>query len=92
MLFVANAVSHFKPYYIMIAQEEIEQIISKLESLEDEKISIVKNIADTLSEAKIRGYDIKILRQLLRLRKLDEDERIRQEEELETYKAALGMK
>ena len=76
----------------MITKEEIEQIISKLERLEKEKADVVQNITDTLAEAKIKGYDVKILKQLLKLRKIDEEERIQQEEELETYKAALGMK
>jgi len=76
----------------MIAKEEIEQIIGKVERLEEEKANISQSITDTLIEAKMRGYDVKILRQLLKLRKMDEEERIQQEEELETYKAALGMK
>jgi uncharacterized protein (UPF0335 family) len=76
----------------MIAKEEIEQIISRLEKLEEEKADVAQNITDTLAEAKIKGYDVKILKQLLKLRKIDEEERIQQEEELETYKAALGMK
>jgi uncharacterized protein (UPF0335 family) len=76
----------------MIAKEEIEQIISRLEKLEEEKADIAQNIIDTLAEAKIKGYDVKILKQLLKLRKIDEEKRIQQEEELETYKAALGMK
>ena len=76
----------------MIAKEEIEQIISRLEKLEEEKADVAQNITDTLVEAKIKGYDVKILKQLLKLRKIDEEERIQQEEELETYKAALGMK
>lgn len=76
----------------MIAKEEIEQIISRLEKLEEEKADVAQNITDTLAEAKIKGYDVKILKQLLKLRKIDEEERILQEEELETYKAALGMK
>ena len=76
----------------MIAKEEIEQIISRLEKLEEEKADVAQNITDTLAEAKIKGYDVKILKQLLKLRKIDEEERIQQEEALETYKAALGMK
>ena len=76
----------------MIAKEEIEQIISSLEKLEEEKADVAQNITDILAEAKIKGYDVKILKQLLKLRKIDEEERIQQEEELETYKAVLGMK
>lgn len=76
----------------MIAKEEIKQIISRLEKLEEEKVDVAQNITDTLAEAKMKGYDVKILKQLLKLRKIDEEERIQQEEELETYKAAIGMK
>ena len=76
----------------MIAKEEIEQIISRLEKLEEEKADVARNITDTLAEAKMKGYDVKILKQLLKLRKIDEEERIQQEEELETYKAVLRMK
>ena len=76
----------------MIAKEEIEQIIFRLEKLEEEKANVAQNITDIFAEAKMKGYDIKILKQLLKLRKIDEEERIQQEEELEIYKAALGMK
>ena len=76
----------------MIAKKEIEQIISRLEKLEEEKANIAQSMADIFAEAKIKGYDIKVLRQLLKLRKIDEMKRIQQEEELEIYKAALGMK
>ena len=76
----------------MIAKEEIEQIISRLEKLEEEKADVAQNIINTLAEAEMKGYNVKILKQLLKLRKIDEEERIQKEEELETYKAALGMK
>jgi len=76
----------------MITKEEIEQLISRLEKLEEEKSDVAQSITDTFAEAKIKGYDVKILKQLLKLRKLDEEKRIQQEEELETYKAALGMR
>ena len=66
--------------------------ITKLENLEEERANIAQNVTDTLSEAKIKGYDIKILKQILKLRKMDDDDRMRQEEELESYKATIGMK
>ena len=62
------------------------------ENLEEERANIAQNVTDTLSEAKIKGYDIKILKQILKLRKMDDDDRMRQEEELESYKATIGMK
>ncbi|WPX97111.1 MULTISPECIES: GapR family DNA-binding domain-containing protein [Candidatus Bandiella] len=76
----------------MTNKEELLQIITKLEKLEEEKEAVSQVITDTLAEAKIKGYDIKILKQVLKLRKMDNDERLRQEEELETYKATIGMK
>lgn len=75
----------------MIAQEEIKQIIFQLEKLEQDKANIVQTISDAFAEARVKGYDVKILRQLLKLRKIDSNERIRQKEELEIYKAAIGI-
>ena len=76
----------------MTNKEELLQIITKLEKLEEEKIAVSQEITDSLAEAKIKGYDIKILKQVLKLRKMDDDDRLRQEEELETYKTTIGMK
>ena len=76
----------------MTNKEELLQIITKLENIEEERANVAQNVTDTLSEAKIKGYDIKILKQILKLRKMDDDDRIRQEEELESYKATIGMK
>ena len=75
----------------MTNKEELLQIITKLEKLDEEKAAVSQEITDTLAEAKIKGYDAKILKQVLKLRKMDDDDRIRQEEELETYKATIGM-
>ena len=76
----------------MTNKEELLQIITKLERLEEERAAVSQDITDILADSKIKGYDIKILKQILKLRKMDDDERIRQEEELETYKSTIGMK
>ena len=76
----------------MTNKEELLKIIIKLENLEEERADVAQNVTDTLSEAKIKGYDTKILKQILKLRKMDNDERMRQEEELETYKTTIEMK
>lgn len=73
------------------SQKDIIEVVDKLEKLEEEKNTITQNIMEVLSDAKIKGYSTKILRQLIKLRKMDHNERIRQEEELESYKAAIGM-
>ena len=71
----------------MTNKEELLQIITKLENLEEEKAAVAQNITETLIEAKMKGYDTKILK----LRKMDDGDRIRQEEELEIYKSTIGM-
>ena len=76
----------------MTNKEELLQIITRLERLEEGRAAVSQDITDILADSKIKGYDIKILKQILRLRKMDDDERIRQEEELETYKSTIGMK
>ena len=76
----------------MTNKEELLQIITKLERLDEEKAVVSQDITDTLAESKVKGYDIKILKQILKLRKMDDDERIRQEEELEIYKSIIGIK
>ena len=76
----------------MTNKEELLQIITRIERLEEEKAAVAQDITDILADSKIKGYDIKILKQIMRLRKMDDDERIRQEEELETYKSTIGMK
>ena len=75
----------------MTNKGELLQIITKLENLEEERAAVAQNVTDTLAESKMKGYDIKILKQIIKLRKMDDDDRIRQEEELETYKATIGM-
>lgn len=75
----------------MTNKEELLQIITRLENLDKERVAVAHNIADTLLEAKMKGYDIKILKQIIKLRKMDDKDRIRQEAELETYKATIGM-
>ena len=76
----------------MIIKDELLQIITRIEKLEEEKSNISQDITDIFAEAKMKGYDVKILKQLLKLRKMDDNERQRQEEELETYMATIGMK
>lgn len=68
-----------------------EELFTKLERLEEEKVDILQEVSETLASARSRGYDIKILRQILKLRKMDDEDRIKQEKELDAYKAIIGM-
>ena len=66
-------------------------LIERVERLEEEKKGIADDIRDTYAEAKAVGYDAKIMRQIVRLRKMNKDDRAEMEMLLDTYKAALGL-
>jgi uncharacterized protein (UPF0335 family) len=74
-----------------IAGERLRQFIERIERLEEEKKGIQDDIKDIYAEAKGTGYDPKIIRRIVSLRKKDKEERQEEEELLELYKAALGM-
>ena len=63
----------------------------RLERLEEEKAALSEDIKEVYSEAKSGGFDIKIMRQIVRLRKMNTADRREQEELLDLYKNALGM-
>ena len=69
----------------------LKSFIEKIERLEDEKYNIIADIKEVFSEAKSAGYDPKIMRKILSIRKIDTDERLEQEALLDTYKNALGI-
>jgi uncharacterized protein (UPF0335 family) len=66
-------------------------LIERIERLEEEKKGIADDIRDVYAEAKAVGYDAKIMRQIVRLRKMSVDDRNEMEMILDTYKAALGL-
>jgi uncharacterized protein (UPF0335 family) len=73
------------------AKDQLKAFVERIERLEEEKKALSDDIRDVYSEAKGNGYDVKALRQVVRLRKQDKDERAEQEAILETYLQALGM-
>lgn len=75
----------------MIDELNLKQYIERIERLEEEKSSISNDISDVYAEAKGNGFDIKIMRQIVRLRKLDKSEMEEQETLIDIYKKALGM-
>ncbi|MFC4235995.1 DUF2312 domain-containing protein [Thalassospira xianhensis] len=74
-----------------IAADQLVSYIERIERLEEEKANLMGDIKEVYGEAKALGYDVKILRQIVRLRKMEDHERTEQEEILEVYKRALGM-
>ena len=73
------------------AKEQLKALVERVERLEEEKKAIADDIRDVYGEAKANGYDIKALRTVEKLRKIDINERKEQEAVLETYMHALGM-
>ena len=74
-----------------ISGDYLKQYIERIERLEEEKSGIASDISDVYSEAKGNGFDVKIIRQIVRLRKLDKSELEEQETLLDLYKHAIGM-
>ena len=74
-----------------IARERLKSFIERIENLEEERSALTADIREIYSEAKGIGLDVKTLRQVVRLRKLDSSDRQQQEELLDLYKNALGM-
>ena len=73
------------------AKEQLKAFVERIERLEEEKKATSDDIRDVYAEAKGTGCDVKALRTIVRLRKLDTDERREQQEVLDTYLHALGM-
>ena len=74
-----------------VSAEQLKLFIERIETLEEEKKSTADDIRDVYSEAKSNGYDVKTMRAIVRLRRLDKNDRAEQEALLETYKTALGL-
>lgn len=71
--------------------DRLRLLIERIEHLEEEKKGISDDIRDVYSEAKAVGYDVKVLRQVIRLRKMKPDDRREMEAVLDAYMAALGL-
>lgn len=79
------------PGHNSVFDDRLRLLMERIERLEEEKKGLADDIRDVFSEAKAVGYDAKIMRQVLRLRKMKPDDRSEMEMLLETYKSALGM-
>lgn len=74
------------------AAEQLRLLIERIERLEEEKRGISDDIKDVYGEAKATGYDVKTMRNVVRLRRMEQRHREEAEAILETYLTALGMK
>jgi uncharacterized protein (UPF0335 family) len=74
-----------------IAADRLKSFIERIERLEEEKKAIAGDIKEVFAEAKSSGFDTKIIRQIVRLRKMEAHDREEQEQLLDLYKQAIGM-
>ncbi|MFY0679504.1 MAG: DUF2312 domain-containing protein [Thalassovita sp.] len=74
-----------------VTADELRQFVERYERLEMEKKDIAEQQKEVMAEAKGRGYDTKVLRKIVALRKRDQDDIAEEEAVLEMYKEALGM-
>ncbi len=79
------------PETYRVAADELRQFIERFERLEQEKKDIADQQKEVMAEAKGRGYDTKVMRKVIALRKRDSDDIAEEEAVLEMYKQALGM-
>jgi len=74
-----------------VTADELRQFVERFERLEIEKKDLAEQQKEVMAEAKARGYDTKVLRKIVALRKRDKDDIAEEEAVLEMYKEALGM-
>jgi uncharacterized protein (UPF0335 family) len=74
-----------------VAAEQLRLFIERIERLEEEKKGIADDIRDVYAEAKANGYDVKTMRSIVRLRKMEKNARQEMDALLETYRSALGL-
>ncbi|MET1025927.1 MAG: DUF2312 domain-containing protein [Dongiaceae bacterium] len=74
-----------------IAADRLKSLIERIERLEEEKAAIANDVKEVYAEAKSSGFDTKIMRQIVRLRKMEAHDREEQEQLLDLYKQAIGL-
>ncbi|MCV6600287.1 MAG: DUF2312 domain-containing protein [Cohaesibacter sp.] len=74
-----------------VEADQLRAFVERVERLEEEKKALQDDIKDVFAEAKGNGYDVKVMRQVIRLRKQDSNERQEMESLLDLYLHALGM-
>ena len=74
-----------------IAADRLRSLIERIERLEEEKAALAGDVREIYAEAKGSGFDTKVMRQIVRLRKMDSADRQEQEALLEVYRRAIGL-
>lgn len=76
---------------VEISSDRLKSFIKRIEKLEEDKAAVGEDLREVYSEAKGTGFDVKIIRQIVRLRKIELEQRREQNLLLELYKSAIGM-
>ncbi|MEM9342994.1 MAG: DUF2312 domain-containing protein [Pseudomonadota bacterium] len=87
----ASVIEDDKPETYRVAADELRQFIERFERLEAEKKDLADQQKEVMAEAKGRGYDTKVMRKVIALRKRDANDIAEEEAVLDMYKQALGM-
>lgn len=74
-----------------VAGQRLRSFIERVETLEEEKAALAEDIKEIYAEAKGTGFDVKTMRKIIALRKLDAEKRRESDELLDLYKTAIGM-
>jgi len=74
-----------------VAGKRIQSFIDRVERLEEEKAALAEDIKEVMGEAKAAGFEVKILRRIIKLRKMEPEKRQEEDELLNLYMAAIGM-
>ncbi|AAL02691.1 MAG: DUF2312 domain-containing protein [Rickettsia conorii subsp. raoultii] len=75
----------------VVVKEQLEQYISKIERLEQEKADLSQEVKDIFQDASSHGFDVKAMKSILKLKKLDKDKLAEQDAMLELYRDTLGI-
>jgi len=86
-----QVVSDIKEGTENVTAKRLTSFIERVERLEEEKAALMEDIKEVFGEAKATGFDVKAMRQVVRLRAMDADKRNEEEAILDTYKNAVGL-
>lgn len=75
----------------IVESEKLKQIIGKIENIEAERQEIAEQLKDTYNEAKAQGFDVKIIKHVLKLKQKDKNQLAEEESLIDLYRGALGI-
>ena len=75
----------------VIEADKLQQIIGKIENIEQERLESADLLKDVFNEAKSMGFDVKIIKHVLKLRKKDKDDLAEEDSLIDLYRGALGV-